>query len=31
MIIRKILNPNTILAADEDQQEYVFFGKRHRL
>ncbi len=27
MIIRKILNPNTILAADEDQQEYVFFGK----
>ncbi|MBO0451791.1 PRD domain-containing protein [Candidatus Enterococcus murrayae] len=27
MIIRKILNPNTILAADDEQQEYVFFGK----
>lgn len=27
MIIKKILNPNTILAADEEQQEYVFFGK----
>ena len=27
MIIRKILNPNTILAVDEDKKEYVFFGK----
>lgn len=27
MIIKKILNPNTILAADKDQKEYVFFGK----
>ncbi|KAF1302383.1 PRD domain-containing protein [Candidatus Enterococcus willemsii] len=27
MIIRKILNPNTILAIDDEQQEYVFFGK----
>lgn len=27
MIIKKILNPNTILAADGDQKEFVFFGK----
>ncbi|MCR1937028.1 PRD domain-containing protein [Enterococcus faecalis] len=27
MIIRKILNPNTILAVDEDKKEYAFFGK----
>ncbi|MFR2552287.1 MAG: PRD domain-containing protein [Clostridioides difficile] len=27
MIIRKILNPNTILEVDEDKKEYVFFGK----
>nr|CCM44182.1 Beta-glucoside bgl operon antiterminator, BglG family [Staphylococcus xylosus] len=27
MIIKKILNPNTILAMDENRQEYVFFGK----
>nr|WP_263314492.1 PRD domain-containing protein [Mammaliicoccus sp. Marseille-Q6498] len=27
MIIKKILNPNTILAIDENRQEYVFFGK----
>ncbi|WP_086350678.1 PRD domain-containing protein [Candidatus Enterococcus clewellii] len=27
MIIKKILNPNTILAVDDDQQEFVFFGK----
>lgn len=27
MLIKKVLNPNTILAIDDDQQEYVFFGK----
>ena len=27
MKIKKVLNANTILAEDEEHQEYVFFGK----